>query len=192
MQKVIFPLGCTVWSFERIRPVSGVSVVNTSQLLQHKHRQVGDLILENSPVNPPPGAENPPSPQLVPAPRLPALGFARSASSGARLVAWFPTQTRHVTGLCKGCFPSPLASLNQLWPRGSSKRQQSPTDLRRAEEQTTPSGLPLVAATTLPVFATLWDPRPQKDGSGGELPRATQTLQRGDAGTSLTPRTWLR
>ena len=37
MQKVIFPLGCTVCSFERIRPVSGVSVVSTSQLLQHRH-----------------------------------------------------------------------------------------------------------------------------------------------------------
>lgn len=47
MQKVIFPLGCTVCSFERIRPVSGVSVVNTSQLLQHKHTYVGDRFFEN-------------------------------------------------------------------------------------------------------------------------------------------------
>lgn len=33
VQKVILPLGWTVWSLERIRPVSGVSVVSTSQSL---------------------------------------------------------------------------------------------------------------------------------------------------------------
>lgn len=47
MQKVIFPLGCTVCSFDRIRPVSGVSVVNTSQLLQRKRAHVGNLFSEN-------------------------------------------------------------------------------------------------------------------------------------------------
>lgn len=36
MQKVIFPLGCTVCSLDRIRPVSGVRVVRTSQLLEEK------------------------------------------------------------------------------------------------------------------------------------------------------------
>lgn len=50
MQKVIFPLGCTVCSFERIRPVSGVSVVNTSQLLQEKHTAL--KLFENLSVKP--------------------------------------------------------------------------------------------------------------------------------------------
>ena len=51
MQKVIFPLGCTVCSFERIRPVSGVSVVNTSQLLPEKHAAV-KLLFKNLSVKP--------------------------------------------------------------------------------------------------------------------------------------------
>ena len=39
VQKEIFPLGWSAWSLERMRPVSGVSVVRTSQLLHDKHKE---------------------------------------------------------------------------------------------------------------------------------------------------------
>lgn len=37
VQKLMFPRGCTACSLDRILAVSGVSVVNTSQLLQRVH-----------------------------------------------------------------------------------------------------------------------------------------------------------
>ncbi len=44
VQKLMTPLGWTAWSFDRILPVSGVSVVRTSQLLQHTHTHSGSPV----------------------------------------------------------------------------------------------------------------------------------------------------
>lgn len=40
VQKLMFPHGCTACSFDSILPVSGVSVVSTSQLLQRESRHL--------------------------------------------------------------------------------------------------------------------------------------------------------
>lgn len=51
VQKHIFPLGWTAWSLDRMRPVSGVSVVSTSQLLHENTKSHGSSSRKTASVN---------------------------------------------------------------------------------------------------------------------------------------------
>lgn len=51
VQKEIVPSGWTAWSFERMRPVSGVKVVRTSQLLHQTERCVISYYMQTTPLS---------------------------------------------------------------------------------------------------------------------------------------------